>query len=392
MINFKPQIQARQADWIARRRDLHQHPELGFQEVRTAGIVAKELTRLGLEVQTGVGKTGVVGVLEGTTDGPTILVRADMDALPVQEENEVEYASEYAGKMHACGHDAHTTIGLAVAELLSEHREQIAGRIKFVFQPAEEIGMGAAAMIEDGVLRDPAPDIALGLHIWNDMPVGHVVVTDGSIMAAANDIQVKLYGKGGHGALPHQTIDPILAAGHIITALQSVVSRNLSPMDVGVISITSIKAGDSFNVIPPLVEMRGTIRAMKMDVRDTLTERFEEIVTSIASALGCRAEIKIEQLTLPVINSPDVNVRLRQVFAEVAPELKQLHDFRLMVSEDMSYFLDAVPGSFFLVGASDPAHGLDYPHHHPRFNFDEAVIPLAADLLASAVASYVIVS
>ncbi|RPI91905.1 MAG: amidohydrolase, partial [Chloroflexi bacterium] len=197
LIDFKPQISARRSDWIARRRDLHRHPELGFQEVRTAGIVAGELTRLGLEVQTGVGKTGVVGLLEGDADGPTVLVRADMDALPVTEENDVDYASQTPGTMHACGHDGHTAVLLAVAELLSARRSQIAGRVKFIFQPAEEIGRGASAMIEDGVLRDPAPDVALGLHLWNEVPVGSVVLVDGPLMASAGDFEIRITGRGG---------------------------------------------------------------------------------------------------------------------------------------------------------------------------------------------------
>ncbi|MBN1681436.1 MAG: amidohydrolase [Anaerolineae bacterium] len=376
---------------MARRRDLHRHPELGFEEVRTAGIVAQELTRLGLEVQTGIGKTGVVGLLEGTSDGPTILVRADMDALPVQEENDVDYVSQTPGKMHACGHDGHTSIALAVAELLSERRDQIAGRVKFVFQPAEEIGQGADAMIKDGVLTDPVPDIALGLHVWNENPVGTVALVDGPMMAAANDFLIRVHGEGGHGGLPHETRDPILAASQIVTALQSIVSRNVRPTDVAVLSVTSFQAGDSFNVIPPTVTMRGTTRAFDITVRGMLTQRMHEVAEGIAAALGCTVEIEVRDLTLPVVNSADVNAQLRRVFAAVAPDLTILSDYQTMAAEDMSYFLDAVPGTFFFVGSADPDRGLDYPHHHPRFNWDdETVIPLAVELMTAAVASYVL--
>ena len=390
MIDFKGRIAERQAAWIARRRDLHRHPELGFDVGRTAGIVAEELNRLGMEVQTGIGQTGVIGLLEGRGDGPTVLVRADMDALPIQEENTVDYASQTPGIMHACGHDAHTTIVLAVAELLNEHRDQIAGRVKFVFQPAEEIGRGAEAMIADGALRDPVPDVALGLHIWNEVPVGAVALIDGPMMAAAGDFMVRITGRGGHGGLPHEAADPIVAASQIVMALQTIVSRNVKPVDVAVVSVTEFKAGDSFNVIPASARLRGTIRAFSTEVLHLLEQRIREIATSMAAGLGCTAEVQVEQLTLPVINSAEVNARLRPVFAAVAPDVRVIDDYKTMAAEDMSYFLNAVPGTFFFVGSANHDRGLDYPHHHPRFDFDEATIPLSVDLLASSVASYVL--
>ncbi len=391
MIDFRPQIATRQDAWIARRRDLHRHPELGFQEVRTAALVAEQLAQLGLEVQTGVGKTGVVGLLEGRRDGPTVLVRADMDALPLQEENDIDYRSQTPNVMHACGHDAHTAIALAVAELLSEHTDRIAGRVKFVFQPAEEIGRGADAMIQDGVLTNPKPDIALGLHVWNEVPVGALALVDGPFMAAAGDFTITVTGRGGHGGLPHETNDPVIAGSQIVTALQTIVSRNIRPVDVAVVSVTEFKAGDSFNVIPGKARLRGTIRAFDSTVIDLLAERIREIATGIAEALGCKAAIEVEQLTLPVVNTPEVNANLRRVFERVAPDLTIISDYRTMAAEDMSYFLNDVPGTFFFVGSANPQRGLDYPHHHPRFDVDdEVVIPLAANLLASAVAAYVL--
>jgi len=390
VIDFKPQIRARQDAWIACRRDLHQHPELGFNLPRTAGLVASELARLGLEVQTGVGKSGVVALLEGPAEGPTIMVRADMDALPVEEENQTDYVSQTPGKMHACGHDGHTAIALAVAELLSAHRDQMAGRVKFVFQPAEEIGLGAEAMMADGVLRDPAPDVALGLHVWNEVPLGSVALVDGPMMAASGDVSIQVRGRGGHGALPHEAHDPIVAACQIVTALQTIVSRNVRPTDVGVVSITEFKAGDSFNVIPSAANLRGTIRAFNSDVIKLLGQRVREISESIAAAMGCSTEVSVAQLTLPLINSAEVNAQLRGVFAQVEPDMRLLTDIQTMAAEDMSYFLNAVPGTFFFVGSANAERGLDYPHHHPRFDFDEAVIPLAVNLMASAVASYVL--
>jgi len=390
VIGFKTQIAARQSAWIALRRDLHQHPELGFDLPRTAGIVADRLRALGLEVQTGVGRSGVIGLLEGTADGPTVLVRADMDALPIQEENAAPYASQTPGVMHACGHDGHTTIALAVAELLSERRPQMAGRVKFVFQPAEEIGRGAQAMIEDGALLNPAPDVCLGLHLWNEMPVGIVALVDGPMMAAAGDITITVRGRGGHGALPHETRDPIVAACQIVTALQTIVSRDVRPTDVAVVSITEFKAGDSFNIIPETAQLRGTIRAFRPEVIELLGQRARTIAQGVASALGCQADVHVEQLTLPVVNDASVNARLRPLFQQVAPAAQIIGDVKTMAAEDMSYFLNAVPGTFFFVGSANPERGLDYPHHHPRFDFDEAALLLAIELLAEATASYVL--
>lgn len=389
-IDFTPQIVARQNAWIERRRDLHRHPELGFQEVRTAGIVAAALNDLGLEVQTGVGKTGVVAVLDGASDGPTVLVRADMDALPIREENTTGYVSETPGVMHACGHDAHTSIALAVAELLAARRDQIAGRVKFVFQPAEEIGRGADAMIRDGALDDPAPDVALGLHLWNEQPLGTLALTEGPFMAGAGDFTIHVRGRGGHGAAPHETRDPIVAASAIVGALQTVITRSLPPVDSAVISVTSFQAGNAFNIIPPGAELRGTIRMFRPDVRDRLVTRMREIAQGVAQAYGCSAELEVQELTLPVVNDPAVTRRLRSLFARIRPDLPQRADVRTMLAEDMSYFLDAVPGAYFFVGSADAMRDLAYPHHHPRFDFDEAVIPLAVELLAAAVASYVL--
>lgn len=259
-IDWLAQAQALRSELVARRRDLHQHPELAFEERRTASLVAAELSALGLEVQTGIGKTGVVGVLEGAQDGMTVLVRCDMDALPIHEANTAEYASQTPNTMHACGHDGHVAIGLGVAKLLAARRDQLAGRVKFVFQPAEEIAAGANAMLADGVLAAPAPQIALGLHLWNNMPVGTVGVTEGAAMASANDFTVTVRGVGGHGALPDETRDPIFAAAQIISALQAIVSRNVSGLDTAVLSVCNIHGGDAMNVIPSEVTFGGTFR------------------------------------------------------------------------------------------------------------------------------------
>jgi len=389
-IDFRTQAEAMRDELVARRRDFHRHPELGFEEFRTAGIVAEELNKLGLEVQTGIGKTGVVGVLEGAQDGPTVLVRADMDALPILEENTFEYASTTPGKMHACGHDGHTTIALGVAKLLSQHRDQIAGRIKFVFQPAEEVVAGAKAMVADGVLNDPRPDVSLGLHLWNGMPLGRLGVADGPVMAGSSTFTLKIIGKGGHAASPHQSIDPVVCAAHVITALQSIVSRNLDPLDGAVISVTRMIAGTAFNIIPQDVELWGTVRTFKLEVRDLVTQRMREISSGIASAMGCTTDLQIEHNVLPVSNHPEVSERMRGVFETFVGADALDTDERTMGSEDVGLFMADIPGMYFFLGASVPNSDQYYGHHHPRFDFDENALPLGVALMSAAIAEYVL--
>ncbi|MBL8132098.1 MAG: amidohydrolase [Anaerolineae bacterium] len=390
MIDFRAQADALSEKLIARRRDLHRHPETAFEEVRTAGIVADALRELGLEVQTGVGKTGVVAILEGSQDGPTILVRADMDALPIHEENDFEYASQTAGKMHACGHDGHTSIALGVAELLSARRDSLAGRVKFVFQPAEEVGRGAQAMVDEGVMRDPRPDVTVGLHLWNSLPYGEIGIADGAIMAGATVFHVKITGKGSHAASPHLGIDPVVCAAQIIGAFQTIVSRNIDPMDTLVISVTKVNAGDTHNVIPQTAELTGTVRAFSRQVRDLAFERMKTIAEQVAAAFGCSAELHYEHLTIPVVNNPQTTEKLRSLFL-TQPEVTRLDvNARTMGSEDVSLFMDDIPGVYFFVGARDPQQTEYYGHHHPRFSFDERALVLGTSLLTSAVASYVL--
>jgi amidohydrolase len=389
-IDFQSQANAMRDELVARRRDFHRHPELGFEENRTAGIVANELQTLGLEVQTGVGKTGVVGILEGSHEGPTVLVRADMDALPVNELNQLDYASTVPGKMHACGHDGHTTIALAVAKLLSQRRDDIAGRVKFVFQPAEEMGKGAKAMIKDGVLQDPRPDVSIGLHLWNSLPYGVLGVASGPVMASASTFDIKITGKGGHAALPHLDIDPVVCAVQLVNAFQTIVSRNVDPFESAVLSVTMLKAGDTFNVIPQEATLKGTFRAFKMEIRDLVVRRLNEITESICKAMNCTYEIEIIHETEPVVNDPDVSARLRDVFSAIVDEDKLDATVRTMGAEDMGFLMTDVPGMYFFVGAADPNADAYYGHHHPRFNFDEEALPLAVALMTSAVASYVL--
>lgn len=389
-INFTAQAEAMRNELIARRRDFHMHPELAFEEVRTSGIVAQELGALGLEVQAGVGKTGVVAILEGDQDGPTVLVRADMDALPILEENKNDYVSQSPGIMHACGHDGHTTIALGVAKLLSQHRHQIAGRIKFVFQPAEEIVGGARAMIADGVLTDPRPDVTLGLHLWNSMPLGKLGVADGPVMAGSSVFTLKITGKGGHAASPHQGVDPVVCASQIVMAFQSIVSRNQDPLDSAVISVTWFHAGTAFNVIPQDVELRGTMRFFKLEVRDLVERRMNEIATGIAQAMGCSANMHIEHNVLPVVNNPETTGRVRNLFRQYVGDAGLNTDERTMGAEDVGLFMDDIPGTYFFLGAAVPNQEAYYGHHHPKFDFDENALPLGVALLSAAIADHVL--
>jgi amidohydrolase len=372
----------------ALRRDFHRHPELGFQEIRTAGIVARELSQLGIEVSSGVGKTGVIGILEGDHPGPTVLVRFDMDALPIEEETQAEYASLNSGVMHACGHDGHTAIGLTVARMLNNRRAELAGSVKLVFQPAEEGLGGARAMLVDGVLGNPRPDLTLALHLWNEKPYGWLGVTPGPAMAASETFSVKLIGSGGHGASPHLTIDPVLAAAHVTTTLQSIVARNVSPLDTAVISVTSIQAGEAFNVIPSTALLKGTIRTYLPHVRQLVLERFRDVVTGVAQALGCQAEIDLQEVTPAVINDPQVSARVQEVARRLFPEAELSTTERTMGSEDMAYMMQDIPGCYFFIGSNNSVRGLNAPHHHPKFDFDERALPRAAALMAAAACEF----
>jgi len=369
------------------RRDFHSHPELGFRERRTSEIIARELADLGLEVQTGVAETGVVALLTGNKPGPVVLIRADMDALPIQEETNAEYASTNPGVMHACGHDGHSAILLTVAKILHTHLNELAGTVKFVFQPAEEGLGGAERMIIDGVLKDPVPDVTLALHLWNDKPIGWIGVSQGSSMAGAEIFKIKIRGKGGHGAAPHLAIDPILASAQIISALQSITSRNIPPLKSAVVSVCTINGGEAFNVIPQEVLLAGTIRTFDLDVRDKVLERFEVIVYGMAETMGCQAEIELKRLTPAVINNSEIATRIQKIAKTLYPSTDvDSNNDTTMGSEDMAFMMELIPGCFFFVGSANSKKNLDASHHHPLFDFDEQALPQAVAIMtASAV-------
>ncbi len=385
--DYMAEAEALRDELIDRRRDFHRHPELAFQEHRTAGIVADELNSLGLEVQTGVGKTGVIGILEGANDGPTILYRADMDALPIQEENEAEYVSRAAGKMHACGHDGHTAIALGIAKLLNKRREQMGGRVKFVFQPAEEVGSGASSMIDDGALESPAPDRTLGIHLWNDLEVGTVSVVDGPTMSGAGVFEITVTGKGGHGAMPHQTADPIVCSAQIIVALQSIVSRNIDPLDTVVLTIGELHGGSARNIIPQTVSFSGSFRLFREETRDTIKSRIHDIAKGVATGMGCRADINFGFGIGAVVNDIEVADHARSVFSNLGDAVDVVQQ-PWMASEDVGLFMQRNPGAYLLVGSANHERELDFPHHHPRFDIDEDVLPLGVGMMSAVIANY----
>lgn len=369
---------------IATRRDLHQHPEIGFEETRTGALVAERVRALGYDVRTGVGKTGVVALRSGGT-GRCVMVRADMDALPVEETNDVPYRSKHAGKMHACGHDGHVAIGLEVARRLAGL--PLAGALKLAFQPAEEIAGGAKAMIEAGVLDAPHVDAVFGIHLWNDLPVGTIGLMPGPVMASVDEFEIRVLGRGGHAAAPHQTVDPVLVAAHLVTALQSLVSRRRNPLEEGVVSVTQMNAGHAFNVIPGHAELRGTVRTFGGKFYEEAPKLIEETARGIAAAFGASAEVRYLRLCKPTVNEERMTQLMSQAAAEVVGRDKVMTGVRTMGGEDMSFFLAQVPGAFAFVGSA-PAGTKGAPHHSSHFDIEEESLVIGAELLTRTAVRY----
>jgi amidohydrolase len=374
---------------IADRRFLHEHPELSFQEYETAKFVAERLESLGLdEIQTGVAQTGVVGLLHGRRPGKVVLLRADMDALPIEEANDVPYKSQNPGVMHACGHDAHTAILLGVARVLAGKRDEFDGTIKFMFQPAEEGLGGAKAMIEAGVLENPHVDAVFGLHVAQWEPTGVVLARDNAAMMGGNLLKINIQGKGGHGAQPHLTVDPIAVGAAIISALHTVVSRTNNPIDPGVLTIGAFNAGSAPNVIPDTAEIVGTIRTVSFDQRDLLVHRATEIAVGIGKAMNAEVTVDTSRGVSPTVNDPEMAALVREVAAEiVAPERVGQGEL-VSGSEDFSEFLNERPGAFFLVGTRNEEKGYTGSHHNPSFDIDEEPMSIGISVLAGTALRY----
>jgi amidohydrolase len=376
---------------VADRRDLHENPELGFQEVRTAGVVADRLRALGVEdVRTGIAGTGVTGLIRGGKgDGKVVLLRADMDALPILEETGAEYASKTPGVMHACGHDAHTAILLAVARVLTERRDEFAGTVKVLFQPAEELPPGGAKpMIEAGVLDDPAVDAVFGLHINQDGPLGTVDLRSGPAMAAADRFTIAIKGKGGHGARPQDSVDPIVVGAQIVTALQTLVSREVDPIESAVVSVCAFLAGEAFNVIPDAAELRGTVRTFTAHNRDLLERRIGELAAGIGAAMGASVTTAYTRGYPATVNDPAMTELVRAAAVEVVGEENVIESPPMMGAEDFSYFLEQKPGSYFFVGSRNEERGLVWGHHHPKFDLDEAAMAVGIETMVRTTLRY----
>ncbi len=386
-------IARRRDDLIALRRYFHARPELSFEEHETAATIAEHLRRAGLEVREGVGGTGVVGLLRGTAAadgrGRTLLVRADIDALPVTEETGLPFASRTPGRMHACGHDGHIAIALTLADLLAARQEDFSGTVKFAFQPAEERIDGADRMIADGVMRDPDVDAVIGLHLWSPIPVGDVSVAPGPVFSSADEIALRVRGRGGHGAMPQLAVDPIVAAAQIVVAVQTLVSREISPFHPAVVTFGTITGGTAFNVIADEVALRGTLRTYDEADREYLRRRVGEVARDVAAGLRAEAVYEVLAGCSPCVNDAEMAERVRQAaIATVGAEHVPGGDQRQPASDDMASFLAAAPGCYFFVGAGNAARGIDAPHHSARFDIDEESLPIGVEVMARTALEY----
>lgn len=392
-------IEKKVIEW---RHDIHQNPELSNREFKTAEKIAKHLKSLGIEVQTGVAHTGVVGVLQGDLPGKVVALRADIDALPVTERNDLpfkstvtsEFLGEKVGVMHACGHDTHTAILMGVAEILSKNKDKIKGTVKFIFQPAEEGPPpgeegGALLMVKEGVLENPKVDVIFGLHINSQTPVGMIRYKPGGTMAAAQSFTIKVKGKQSHGSQPWAGVDPILISAKIIDGLQTIISREANlTNEAAVITVGKIKSGVRFNIIPESAEMLGTIRTLDYDMKDHINKRMEEMVTSIAEAYGGSATIEIKDATDITYNSPDLVAQMLPTLRRVAGREQVIQQKAITGAEDFSYFQREVPGFFFFLGGMTPGNKESFPHHTPDFKIDDAGMLLGVRSLTEMTLDY----
>ena len=381
VVRYQPEI-------LEHYRHFHTRPELSGQEVETSRYIMKQLTSWGIEIQPLGMDSGVAGILQGKKDGPCVALRADIDALPIWEESGCPFPSQTPGRMHACGHDLHMACLLGAAHILTDLREQIAGSVKFIFQPAEEIFTGAAAMVQHGVLEHPKVDAVFGLHCYPGLPVGTVAVKQGVMMAAVNSFTIRIQGRGGHGGLPHLARDPVVCTAAVITSLQTVVSRLTDAQDTMVVSVCSIRGGEEMrpNIIPGEVRMVGTVRALDPKLCQMAEESIRLIVESIAQAHGCKGELEYRYDLMPTINSdllyPLALETVNRLGGKVADPRPSTG------GEDFSVFADAVPSFLYWLGTGNEEAGCSFPWHSPKFRVDPAALPLGAQLYASSALGY----
>ena len=375
------EILAQAHSLAAVRRDIHAHPELCFQEQRTADVVAQQLTAWGIPIHRGMGTTGVVGIIKGGDSPRAIGLRADMDALPMQEFNTFAHASQHAGKMHACGHDGHTTMLLAAAQHLAQHRH-FDGTVYVIFQPAEEGGGGAREMIKDGLFDKFPMDAVFGMHNWPGMKAGQFAVSAGPVMASSNEFKITIRGKGSHAALPHNGIDPVPVACQMVQAFQTIISRNKKPVDAGVISVTMIHAGEATNVVPDACELQGTVRTFTIEVLDMIERRMRQVAEHVCAAHDAVCEFSFHRNYPPTVNHAAEAAFARQVMADMVGAENVLAQEPTMGAEDFSYMLQAKPGCYFFIGNGDGTHremghgGGPCTLHNPSYDFNDDLIPL----------------
>lgn len=387
--NVRLPIRSLQPQLTVWRRQIHQRPELGFQEQQTAAFICQKLSEWGVEYQSKVAKTGIVAVIPGHKPGPVLAIRADMDALPIQELNSVEYASKRPGLMHACGHDGHVSVALGTAYYLSQHRDRFSGTVKIIFQPAEEGPGGAKPMIDAGALKQPDVDAIIGLHLWNNLPVGTVGVRSGALMAATEFFHCTIHGRGGHGAIPHQTVDSIVVAAQVVNAVQTIVSRNVDPLKAAVVTIGELHAGSALNVIADEARLSGTVRYFDRAYENFFEQRLHQVIEGICNSYGATFTLDYKALYPPVVNHPDM-AKLVKAAALSVVDLPEhiVTDCRTMGGEDMSFFLQSVPGCYFFLGSANADKDLAYPHHHPRFDFDESALSTGVEIFVRCVESF----
>ncbi|OMF30613.1 M20 metallopeptidase family protein [Paenibacillus peoriae] len=360
-------LQENMVEW---RRHLHKNPEISFQESKTAAFVADKLESWGIEIRRQVGGHGVVGTIRGAKPGPVVLLRADMDALPIQDEKECEYRSSVDGAMHACGHDGHTSALLGTAYYFSLNRDELQGEIRLLFQPAEELlPGGAVSVIKDGILE--GVDVIYGIHLWTPFPVGTAASCAGPLMAAADDFYIEITGKGGHGGMPQFTNDSVVAGSALVMQLQSVVSRSVDPLRPAVLTVGTIQGGSAQNVIAETCRLSGTIRTFDEETRTVMKERLHEVTELTAATYGTTAQVRYIMGYPPVVNDTHEASRFFNEAKSVFGEENVQEASKLMPAEDFAYYLERVPGCFMFVGAGNPVKGAVYPHHHPKFDFDE---------------------
>jgi amidohydrolase len=376
---------------IATRRKIHMNPEMAFEEHETSRLVAESLAEWGLDVKPGIAQTGVAGLLDTGRPGPTIGIRADMDALPVTEENDVPYKSKIDGKMHACGHDGHTTMLLGAARVLAENPallDGVGGRVKFIFQPAEEGRAGGRIMVEEGVLEDPRVDLVIAAHVYPEMSLGTIGTHTGPTMGSGDKFFITLRGQSSHAAYPQNSRDPILAAGHVITARQSVVSRNVNPFDAAVVSVTQMEAGVAINIVPEEVLLRGTIRTITAEARELVKARVREVAVGVASGFGVEAEVKIQAGYPSLSNHAGATALIEKAGGEIIGPENVLPAPLSLGSEDFAYMAQLRPAAMFRLGIRNEARGIVNGLHNNRFDLDEDVLPTGVSIFVQAVREF----